>query len=256
MPEPQPFFIAGLGRSGTTALTEVLASHPEIVLGIERYKKLWGRKRIHELDDDRFTRDRFFDFSDGLTNITPEANPARWGEHYDRMAEKWDRAAYVGDKLTVLPLGALWKNMPSARILCIVRDIREVASSWELRATNENDRGWAKRNDARESVRIWNDGNRRILRGVVNRPKQTGLVEYRSFFGDPEATALRGVLDWLGLQTSPEIEKEFADAHQRYVDVIADKDRPLPAEASEFIAETADEPLFTFLTSRAFGAKR
>ena len=36
-------FLAGLGRSGTTALLQVFASHAEVALGVERYKRLYPR---------------------------------------------------------------------------------------------------------------------------------------------------------------------------------------------------------------------
>ena len=36
-------FVAGLGRSGTTALMEVLVAHDDIAMGVERYKRLYPR---------------------------------------------------------------------------------------------------------------------------------------------------------------------------------------------------------------------
>ena len=36
-------FVAGLGRSGTTALMEALVAHEEIALGVERFKRLYPR---------------------------------------------------------------------------------------------------------------------------------------------------------------------------------------------------------------------
>lgn len=249
MSEPQHLFVAGLGRSGTTALTEVLASHPRIVLGMERYKRLWGR-RIGELTADHFTRERMLDFSDDLTNVVPAVDP-RWGVYYDAMAKKWDQAAFVGDKFTRVQMGRVWQNIPDARFLCIVRDIHEVATSWEKRATNEADRGWGSRDDARAAVEAWNTGNTRILRSSRRRPDQIRVLEYASFFGAADAAPLRAALDWLGLAWTAEIEGEFTEAHERYVTSIKHKQRVLPDDLKQFVDANADAASYAKVVAKA-----
>src|SRR5262245_12719388 len=98
-PEPRFLFVCGVGRSGTTALAHLVDSHPDVVLGVARFTGLWNPARIAEMRPALFARDRFFDFSDGLTNITPELAP-KWARHYDHAAEKYDRARFLGDKMT------------------------------------------------------------------------------------------------------------------------------------------------------------
>lgn len=249
MSDPQLLFVAGLGRSGTTALTEVLSAHPQIVLGMERYKRLWSG-RIDELSAEHFTRERMLDFSDGLTNIVPAVDP-RWGVYYDEMAAKWDQAAYVGDKFTRIMLSQVWKNMPEARFLCIVRDIYEVASSWERRATNESDRGWGSFADARAAVDAWNKGNRRFLRASKRRPRRVRVFDYAGFFGSADAVPLRRALDWLQLDWGPEIEAAFGAAHERYVGSVVRKDRRLPEDLVAFVDEHADHDLYAEVRERA-----
>lgn len=244
MTTPTPLFVVGVGRSGTTTLTSLLSTHPRVVIGQERYKALWG-SRIGELTADCFTRERFFDFSDGLTNIVPDAEE-RWRVHYERMDRQFDGASYVGDKLTVARLQVLWEQHPTARFVCIVRDVAEVAASWDRRATTVTDRGWPESLDARKAVEFWNQHNARIRRAARQRPEQVAVVEHATFFGDPGAHALRRVLTGLDLEMTPAVETAFAAAHARYADVVA-QERVLSTEAQAFLEEHADLQLWRSL---------
>ncbi|MDP3966842.1 MAG: sulfotransferase, partial [Nocardioides sp.] len=138
----QLLFLAGLGRSGTTALTELFDAHPGIAIGMERYKHVLYEPEGPGLTPDHFTRERFFDFSDDLTNIRPDVHQ-RWHDFYAGLEEKWETTAYVGDKITHLRLPRLWDCLPDARFVCIIRDVRSVAASWEARATNPADTAWS-----------------------------------------------------------------------------------------------------------------
>lgn len=244
MPTRPLLFVAGQGRSGTTELMEVLVAHPEIALGVERYKRLWGGQAITGLTADLFDRGRFFDFGDELTNLTPDAFDARWREHYRRMAEKWDTARYVGDKMTRLRMQALWSLHPDARFVCIVRNIDEVAHSWNVRAHNPDDKSWPSHADAQVAVRNWNTALGRIRRAARQRPDRVVVVEYTHFFGDPEGAALRRILDALDLAAEPAVLARFDQSHRTYVTQIAGKDRALSAADRAFIDEHADRRLW------------
>ncbi|WP_366939241.1 sulfotransferase [uncultured Paraglaciecola sp.] len=39
-------FVSGSPRSGTSALTELLSSHPDISLGMERFKFLYKKNQV------------------------------------------------------------------------------------------------------------------------------------------------------------------------------------------------------------------
>lgn len=236
MPTPTPLFVAGLGRSGTTALTQVLSSHPDIALGVERFK------RLYPLDEpvsaDLFSRARFFDFSDELTNLTPHSSP-QWAKHYATMEAKWEQARYVGDKMVAIRLQHTWSTLPQARFVCIVRDIEPVAASWETRAQNPDDLGWKSNQDAMGAVKRWNRALGRIRRAVKQRPEHAVVVEYDRFFGDPAGQALGNVLTWLGLDRTDTVDRAFERAHRHFVDVVAPKDRALPPATLAFLDEQA-----------------
>lgn len=238
---PRLLFLAGLARSGTTALLHVLNAHPEVVVGMERYKRVVSGG-IDRLGPELFTKERFFDFSDGETNQDPE-EAARWGVDYAALEAKFDRATYVGDKMTTVRFDAVHQRLPGARFVFIVRDVDQVASSWDRRAQDTSDH-WPERADARASVERWNTSLRRIRRSVRRHPDLACVVEYGRFFGDPDATSLQGVLDFLGLPWEPGIAAEFDRVHQQYVGDVAGRDRTLSPGLRAFVDEIADRRLW------------
>ena len=247
MPDHALLFVAGLGRSGTTALAEVLVAHPEIALGIERYKRLYPRDD-QPVTADLFSEQRFFDFSDELTNLTPEQAP-EWAGHYGAMHAKWPTARYVGDKMVAIRLQHVWESLPEARFVCIVRDLEPVAASWQARAADPDDLGWSADADARKAVSAWNRSLRRVRRAVRQRPDRAVVVEYDRFFADPEGASLGAVLSWLGLTRTVGTDAAFARAHETYVEKIAPKRRTLSPDTLAFLDEHAERDVWEQVTT-------
>lgn len=247
----QVLFVAGLARSGTTALHRVLDAHPDVALGIERYKRLWGG-RIRDIDEGAFSRERFFDWSDDLTNITPDLPWA--ARQVATLDAKWDTARYRGDKMTTVRAQRLWQTIPEARFVFVVRDVAEVAASWERRARNEADAGWRRDLGAQAAVVASNTALRRIRRAVRQRPGHACVVDHASFFADPDAGALRGVCAFLGLDAEPCLEA-FAAAYRTNVDSVAGRERALSGETAAFVAAHADHRAWQDVLALARGAR-
>lgn len=247
--EKRLLFLAGLARSGTTALLHVVNAHPDVVVGMERYKRVVSGG-IDRLTPELFTRERFFDFSDGETNQDPE-EAARWGVDYAALEAKWDHATYVGDKMTTVRFDRVHEKLPEARFVFIVRDIDQVASSWDRRAQDSSDRHWPERSDAKASVERWNQSLKRIRRAVRQHPDLATVVEYARFFGDPEAASLRAVLEFLGLAWEPGVAAEFDRVHREYADSVAGRDRTLSPELRAFVDDLADRDLWAAVTRLA-----
>ena len=247
MPDRNLLFLAGLGRSGTTALMEVLVAHPEVALGVERYKRLYPRDD-EPVTAELFEERRFFDFTDGLTNLTPEQAP-EWAPHYEEMRAKWGAARYVGDKMVAIRLQHVWETLPGARFVCIVRDLEPVAASWEARARNPEDLGWSADQDATKAVAGWNRSLRRVRRAVKQRPEHAAVVEYDRFFGDPAGASLDRVLAWLGLDRSAGIDAAFQRVHRQYVEKVAPKQRTLSPATLAFLDEHAERDVWDQVTT-------
>jgi hypothetical protein len=248
-------FVCGVSRSGTTELTRVLSAHSKIVLGVERYKRLWlpermrlqrlwRSKRIKLLVPELFEREQFFDFGQGLTNITPELR--QWRRHYARMAAKFDTAAYVGDKMTELRLSEIRPAFPNAKFIVIIRNVYEVAFSWDQRARDPSDI-WPVTHEARRAVLGWNKGLRDLASYLQRFGDAVTYVEYRSFFGDPERRELNRLLDYLDLEPDEAIVQRFVRANEVYQERIVGKDRTLDPEIAAFIKRNADLDLWNRL---------
>jgi sulfotransferase family protein len=166
------------------------------------------------------------------------------------MRAKWDRARYVGDKMVAIRLQHVWETLPEARFVCIVRDLEPVAASWEARANDADDLGWAADQDATKAVAGWNRSLRRVRRAVKQRPERAVVVEYDRFFGDERGASLDRVLGWLGLDRSPEIDTAFARVHATYVEKVAPKPRTLSSETLAFLDEHAERDVWDQVTAQ------
>lgn len=237
-------FVVGLGRSGTTALGQIIGAHSSVVMGMERFKFLWDAKQIDRLRPRLFTEDRFFDFENSrFTNVTP-ATP-KWARYYEQGRKKFPTATYIGDKITQpATIPALRGNFPDARFIFLVRDIREVAHSWEARASNPDDSAWAATRNARAAVAEWNSGLQTMLDEYEDHPHKVTLVDYTSFFGADNATPLRDILRALRLSMEDRIRTVYKGGREAYEQKIAGKPRPLSSEVQAHIAEAADFALW------------
>lgn len=241
MPYLDHLFVVGLGRSGTSALANVLSAHPQVAMGMERFKKLWSPERVHELTPEFLSPERFLGFSDGLTNITPEQ--PRWQKYYLRAAKHLATGRYLGDKATeVSVLPTVCQNFPRARFLVIIRDVYPLAWSWEQRATNPEDRGWPASRDALASVGFWNEAMHTIRNVRRAAPDRVTLVEYDSFFSSEQP--LRRALERLELDFHEDVGVKFADVNARYLSQIREKKRDLPRDITDRIAAERDDAVW------------
>jgi hypothetical protein len=203
---------------------------------MERFKGLWQPSRLADFGPELFVRERFFDFGDGLTNITPTRH-ARWARYYDRVAAKYDTAVYRGDKMTRPWFDETWARFPRARFVCIIRNFFDVAHSWQARAANPDDASWAATNDARAAVVQWNRTLQLIADAHRRRPDDVLVVDYDTIFSDEGS--LRTVLDALGLGWEPEIGRAYESAHSRN-EQLTDKPRDLAVTLRDTLAQLAD----------------
>lgn len=247
-PTPRVLFVTGIGRSGTTAMADLLNAHPSVCIGIERYKFKFLRRG--DFEGHEFTPERFFDFREDDTNILPSL-PGRWRRIYARLEDKLPRSTVVGDKIPNLfeKFSECRTVFPQARWIYMLRDIEGVAASWTARALNPNDR-WPEKNDFRAAVRVWNRANAMVLK----MPADTMMiVDYDAFFSGNRA-ARRAVLDFIGIEDSPDFVEAIKPFYRKYSQ-LRDRDPVTIDGQAEHLAETANLVAYRRLRARAIGTR-
>ena len=195
--------VSGVARSGTTALGELLNAHPDVCLGIERFK--FQYLRANNYSNTLFERDRFFDFRPEDTNLDPEKRPA-WKPVYTQIAEKWDNARIIGDKVPdLLPvLVDFITENPDYRYIVILRNLKDVALSWQTRADKPRD-AWPAEKDFTAACDSWSEQHVLLHDMMRIKPvrQKVLLLDYDAMYGDLAQTEA-AILGFLGLEASEE----------------------------------------------------
>ena len=232
-------FIGGAPRSGTSALTELLSSHADLAIGMERYKHLYSQDKVGpELFEER----PFFDFSAEQTNFTDCDGP--FTEHYARLKRKFTSCSVVGDKYPHLfrhmaGLDARFRGQ--AKFVVLIRNIHDVASSFNVRAMNESDTVWPAKNDFVRAVDLWNESLACVLAAL-----KSGLplfvVGYESLFdadiSDTRAER-RAMLRFIGVEDSSDIDDHHVAMRSAYARNIKPKARTLKNGQEPYIEQRA-----------------
>ncbi len=220
-------FVSGAARSGTTALGRLLNASPRVALFVERYEPDFG------YHPDMFTADAVFcpGWEQGL-------HAASWGMLQRRVGQ----VRYIGDKMPNFLLS--WHitrhnfRPRTIRILHIIRNIYDVAHSFNQRAQNSEDR-WSQRRDFKSACAEWNLNNLMILE-VLKDPKfsrQVSVVQYEKLFTDRDA--MMTVFSTLNIGRPKPVLRRMESEMKRGVKVGA-KVRTLSEEQKDYISRVAD----------------
>lgn len=178
-PNPAPFFIVGIARSGTTLLRVMLDAHPDISIGPET-------NVLHHWFDgvDSSSLDRWSETANGHDDLVLEMFERI---HIDYMNERGKRR--WGDKTP-----QYWKliprilgTWPDAHFIYCIRDGRDVVCSMRDRW------GWR----VHYTSRLWSNGVSDALDIANDHPDSVHVVRYEDIVTNP-ADAVRGVLDFIG----------------------------------------------------------
>lgn len=146
---PDPIFVGGEPRSGTTLLRVILDSHPAIACGPE--SQFLADPRFEEFH--RYFRDRWASRAEGFGYAKDDLDDLFRGfvtTFFERYAAKRGKRRWA-DKTpqTIWILPYLWKLFPTARFVHMVRDGRDVACSvleqdWGPKDVEEAAARWVK----------------------------------------------------------------------------------------------------------------
>ena len=239
-------FVTGVARSGTTALARLLNTHPEVVVGIERYKYLFMKASRNEHPtayfSGLFTRERFFDYRPEDTNLSLESRAAL----YDGMREKFDSATYVGDKVPGLyrRFDLLSQHFPHCKVAWILREPAPTALSWQRRAENPADQ-WHKRNGFKRAIQEWNLSLRLALQAAPLFGDDLVFVSYGRIFGAAGPTVISNLRKALQLsQPWPNSSLRFLERSRARVSL------PLTLEHLHRADDSADLVRYQAVLSR------
>ena len=225
-------FVVGCPRSGTTAMWRLLTGDPRVVLGNERYGNRWSAE---ELTPDLYRKDRFSRIEEGDTFYD---DLAAFHERYELMLDRYENAVFVGDKIPMLftRLDTIGTNFPGAKVILLLRNIFDVAASYERRARDTNDTTWS--DDLRTSAAIerWNQSIQVAREHPASLDVQ--VVDYERFFFQPDQ--LERLYDGLGLDLPPNMPDEHGRIIARARQLEEGRPRDLPQGAVREICLRAD----------------
>lgn len=210
-------YICGCPRSGTSVLALVLGHHPGIIMGVERYHNITYNQ--FTITQEHFNKERFFDVQEGDSHINmfEHESFSKLGANYK---ERFDQHYYIGDKVPLLyyryePFFEEFERNAEVKIVYILRNIFDVASSYQYRLNDTTDR-WKRTMDM--CIRDWND-SMAITENYIKKGKDIIVVQYEDlFYGDQEKT-LSLLMKKLKISVSKELLKEFNGQNQHRKDI-------------------------------------
>lgn len=225
----KPLFVCGCPRSGTTAMGSLLAGDPRIVLGIERYGTMFFG---NSLTPDLFERERFLSLQPGDTFYRSFAP-----DQFAAMQEKFDTATYVGDKIPYLYryLARLDESLPGAKVIGTVRNIFDVAASYEARARDETDVTWSRDKKTIAAVDDWSASVQAFLKPPAN--VELFPVVYEEFF--THRKGLDKLYAFLELDVTPEVRNLYTRLCMRGDQLEAIRTRDLSSDDVFYISQSA-----------------
>lgn len=197
-PAPDPIFVVGLPRSGSTLIEQILASHSQIEGTMELPDMMMIAARLQA----RVDEGEFADFGAMIDSLTP-ADRTRLGEEYlerTRIHRQTDRPLFI-DKMpnNWQHIGLIRLILPHARIVDARRHpLSCCLSGWKQHFA----RGQTFTYDLGDIGRYYADYVGLMAAYDAAAPGAVHRVIYESMVADTE-TEVRRLLDYLGLPFEP-----------------------------------------------------
>ncbi len=198
-PDPDPIFVVGLPRSGSTLVEQILASHSQIEGTMELPEMMMMAGRLQS----RVDEGEFADFGAMIASLSPD-DRTRLGEEYierTRVHRQTDRPLFI-DKMpnNWQHIGLIRLILPNAKIIDARRHpLSCCISGWKQHFA----RGQTFTYDLGEVGRYYRDYVGLMAAFDVQFPGAVHRVIYEDMVADTEVQ-VRRVLDYLGLPFEPD----------------------------------------------------
>lgn len=238
----QLLLVTGTARSGTSALVNLLNTHSDFLIGMERYFHIYQRGGMQP---GHFSKKRFLDLRADDTH----AKGGFGGVGPKKLEESYEAASIIGDKYPLLYryYKKILPTFPNAKFVYIIRNPLSVAESYQKRA---DDPGQAWSADYRTAVQEWNIGIRIMLDLPPEERKRFFITEYESLYFD--MAEVQRLYDFCGVKlTHPErIESIFDKASKLNQTMVPRRD-----DIRLYVAQNADWEGYAKLTETYIGAE-
>ena len=215
--------------------------HPSIVLGVERYVSLSFRKGA--FSPELFSFDKFFKLEPGQTFYQDLVG---FNKYYEEARERFSQAKWVGDKSP--PLYKIYDEIDEkferAHILFIVRNIYDVAASFQKRANNIDDKTWDGSRNYKRAVADWHESLQTTGKFLSKSDRRTKLtiLSYEDIF--TERCNLKAIFDLLELDVLPDVEREYKALLHRSMQLESGRGDVLKSAERNFISLNASFGLY------------
>jgi hypothetical protein len=230
-------FICGTARSGTTAMWRLVTADERLVIGLERYSK---HSSHHVLTTDLFTPERFLELRAGDTFYP---NLCEFDPYYEKVGALLAHAEYVGDKIPKLFnfLDTLFANIPTAKVIFMLRNIIDVATSFESRANSIQDKSWPETRKTQAAIKEWR--NSLLMLKKYHNDDRVFPVIYEEFFA--ANSSIEPLYQFLGLEPTQaaHLAHQALLAQNLHLEIKRRK-RELSVEGVQQICETAPFALY------------
>ncbi|MFZ2724764.1 MAG: sulfotransferase [Methylococcaceae bacterium] len=226
-------FICGTARSGTTAMWRLLTSDERIVLGLERYSVLYDKQKPNK---ELFSFERFHDLRQHDTFYQS------FPPYYQKAERLFNNALYIGDKTPKLfnHLDSLLTQIPSAKVIFMLRNIIDVAASYEARANNEDDKTWSATRRTAHAINDWKQ-SLMILKQYSDDERVLPII-YEDFFS--ANNTLEPLYQFLELKTNDAVNLAYNNIINKSSKLEGQRKRELTINAVQQICETAPFGLY------------
>lgn len=215
-----------MGRSGTSALVNVLNSNPAALIGQERY--FWTiRKDL--IGPEHFEKHRFLDVREEDTH-----NKSAFRGKPEELSARYDAATLIGDKFPSLfrHFDRVFDVFSEARHLYIVRNPLSVLESYDARYSDSSD-NWS--HSYQDGMDAWNESVGKVASLPAHLRRQFVIVRYEDLYDSTEA--INTMFADLGL---PGVEPARLQSFVARFRELNDKAVPRRDNLRFFVARNAD----------------
>lgn len=234
----QHFIVFGVPRSGTTALADLLNSHPNVFCGRERFSIEGASEKI---------------FNEACIADRSIPNLFHYEHNLAVLKEKINLKA-IGDKIPLyyINMNSIQEKFTNLKNISILRRMEDVFCSWNTRANNKNDVSW--RRDQYGILSFFNYLSLLKMLAQKNYALDYFVLGYETLLIENNYNTKR-VLDelfsYLGVEASPEVIKYFND-HSAYRESIAQAKREISSQEEKFINQFELNTLFDYVNQTGF----